>query len=623
MKAGNALASAWVAAAVLLAAAGTAHADKESKLTRKPIPLQTEAYAQFAVEDIVSFERLLQKLQAGADSPETPAGRIWTYLSPALREDLRGVDATTALERNVTYDMINGLNAVIRFRGLYDSDVWAGVDIPADLKADLESGLEGFGPVDATARNRELLRVTFPEEILTSQVRPFPARPKTLHLFGDEFLNHGNIQPGIKIPTGAIWQPSLFIYGTLRTAWQYEQTGNRLPPITDVAGPPIDRGEATVEELVTRLDMFFNLALTPTERIVLSFRPFDHSGNFNGYRWQTPNLTNKEDWYLRGDLDIDSFFIEGDFGEIFPNLDPHDTGAMDIGFAIGRQPITFQTGIMINDRVDAIGLTRNNLHLGNANNTRITALWAWDELHRGVGPNNRRRQSAHLFGLFTSTDFSKTTMDFDLAYVNDSVTRVRLNNRTVQLEGGDLFNVGLSFVQRIGHVSTAFRFNHSERTSGEDTIHSTSGSLFMAQSSYTLPYSYDLVYANLFVANDRYQSVARDPALGGPLGPVGVLFASPGIGFVGAPIENTTDHDSFGGAIGYQKFFDETRKQLLLEVGGRDDFDGSDNRGRFGALARYQQAIGNRYVWRVDAYYVSRESLDDKRGIRTEFVVQF
>jgi len=612
-----------VALTAVLCAAGLAHAEKESKLTRKPIPLQTEAYALFAVEDITSFEGLLQKLQAGSEDPGTPAGRVWSYLSPALREELKAVDASTEIERQTTYEMIKGLNAVIRFRALYDSQVWSGVELPAELKAELEGGLASLGPVEATAKNRELLRLTFPDDILVSQVRPFPERPRTLHFFGDEFLNHGNIQKGIKIPTGAVWQPSLFAYGTLRTAWQYEQTGNQLPPNTNVAGPPLSRGEATVEELVQRLDLFFNLALTPTERIVLAFRPLDHNGNFNGYRWQVPNLVNKDEWYLRGDLDIDQFFFEGDLGEIFPGLDPKDTGAADIGFSIGRQPLSFQEGIMINDRVDAVGLTRNNLHWGNATNTRITGLWAWDELHRGVGPQNRRRQEAKLFALFTSTDFASTTMDFDLAYVSDGVSRVRLNNNSVQLEGGDLFNVGLSFVQRIGHVSTAFRFNHSERVSSEDTIHSNSGTVFLAESSYTMPYSYDLVYANLFVNIDHYQSIARDPSVGGPLGRLGVLFASPGIGFVGAPIENTTDHDSFGAAIGYQKFFDETRKQLLVEVGGRDDFDDSDNRGRLGVLARYQQAFRTHYVWRVDAYYVSREGLDDKRGIRSEFVVQF
>jgi hypothetical protein len=611
-----------LATLILGLGASEVQAAKESKLSQKPIPLQTEAYALFAVEDIADYESLLMKLKAGAEAPETPAGRVWQFLSPELREEFLGIADGTELERNVKYRMINGLNAVLRYPTLYDAAAFSSVELPEELKADLESGLEGLGPVEGTARNRELLRLSFPDEILESQVRPFPKRPKTLHIFGDEFLNHGNLQEGFRIPTGAIWQPSLFVYGTLRTAWQYEETGNRLPPNTNVAGPPIDRGEAKVEELVTRLDLFFNLALTPTERIVLGLRPFDHNGNFNGYRWQVPNLTNKDGDYFRADADIQQLFFEGDFGELFPMLDKRDTGAVDVGFSVGRQPLFFQEGIIINDVVDSIGLTRNNVLLGDAANIRTTGLWGWDDIHRGVGVNNRRRESAHLFALFTSIDFPKTTVDFDLAYVNDDESTRYLDNGTLLREGGDQFNVGLSFVQRIGHINTAFRFNHSERTSGYDTIHSDSGSVFLAEASWTPPYGYDLVYATLFGIHENYQSIARDPATGGPLGRAGILFASPGIGFVGAPIENTTDHDSFGGAIGYQKFFDDQRKQVILEVGGRTDYDGSDQ-SRLGIMARYQQAIKTRYVWRVDAYYVSREHLDEKRGIRTEFVVQF
>lgn len=610
-----------LAAAMGLVAPGV-HAAKESKLSQKPIPLQTEAYALFAVEDIADYEGLLSKLKAGAEQPESPAGRVWQFLSPDLREEFNAIPDGTELERNVRYRMINGLNAVLRYPTLYDGAAFSSVEMPETLKAELESGLVDLGPVEATARNRELLRLSFPDEILESQVRPFPKRPKTLRIFGDDFLNHGNIQQGFQIPTGAVWQPSMFVYGTLRTAWQYEETGNRLPPNTNVAGPPIDRGEAKIEELATRLDLFFNLALTPTERIVLGLRPFDHNGNFNGYRWQVPNLTNRDDWYLRGDADIQQLFFEGDLGEIFPRLDKDDTGAVDIGFSVGRQPLFFQEGIIINDVVDSLGLTRNNVLVGEATNIRTTALWGWDDVHRGVGADSRRRQGAHVFALFSSIDFPKTTLDLDLAYINDNETTRYLDNGTILREGGDQFNVGVSYIQRIGHINTAFRFNHSERTSGRDTIHSNSGSVFLAEASWTPPYGYDLVYSTVFAVNDHYQSIARDPSTGGPLGRVGILFESPGIGFVGAPIENTTDHDSVGGAIGYQKFFDDQRKQVILEVGGRTDFDGSD-RGRLGVMARYQQAFKTRYVWRVDAYFVSRESLDEKRGIRTEFVVQF
>ena len=35
---------------------------------------------------------------------------------------------------------------------------------------------------------------------------------------GDDFLGNGNLHPGFTIPTGAVWQPRLWFYGTSRTS---------------------------------------------------------------------------------------------------------------------------------------------------------------------------------------------------------------------------------------------------------------------------------------------------------------------------------------------------------------------------------------------------------------------
>lgn len=607
--------------AVLLALGGLNAVASESKLSQKPIPLQSEAYSVFAVEDIANYESLLGKLKAAADAPDTPAGRIWSFLSPSLREELSGLGEAGELEENVKYRMINGLNAVVRNHTLYDSTVWDPASLPEDLRADFEAGLDTLAPADGTARNRELVRLTFPDEILKSQVEPFVHRPRTLRIFGDPFLGNGSLSRGIKLPTGAIWQPSLFAFGSLRTAWQYEQTGNRLPPITDAVGPPIDRGESKVEELVTGLDLFFNLALSPTERVLLQLRPLERDDVYDGYRWQTAGLNQDDGWYLRGDADVEQLFFEGDFGELFPRFDRADKHTLDFGFSIGRQSLVFQNGIMLNDNVDAFGLVRNNILVGKAANLRLTGIWGWDGLDRGVGATSRRRDSASLLGLFTAMDFPEHTVEFDLAYVNDEVSRRYLNNRTIQYEGGDQFNVGLSFIQRIGHINTSFRINHSERIGDRDTIHADSGTLYFLEASLTPTGTLDHLYGTLFYNNEHYTSVARDPSTGGPLGQAGILFASPVLGSLGAPIENSTNSDTVGGAIGYQKFFG-IRRQLILEAGGRKDTDGI-GQGRLGVMARYEQAFLQHYIWRLDAYYVTREDLDDKRGIRAEFVVQF
>ena len=95
---------------------------------------------------------------------------------------------------------------------------------------------------------------------------------------------------------------------------------------------------------------------------------------------------------------VTTLFFQGDFGELFPNLDPNDTKGLDIQFAIGRQPLSFQDGIMINeDVIDAIGITKTSLFFLGASAWRTTGIFAWNELNRN---NNLRDSSAKSLWAF-------------------------------------------------------------------------------------------------------------------------------------------------------------------------------------------------------------------------------
>ena len=168
-----------------------------------------------------------------------------------------------------------------------------------------------------TNRNR---RELIAEQNRTGQDLDPPQR-KTI--FGrNPFLGSGEINPGFETPTGAVWQPALIIYGTARSALQTYSNGNE-----------------DISEWANRLDLFSNLYLTPTERILLGIRPLDSGGEFAGYRFDGPNGS-------QGGFNgrIRTLFFEGDFGELFPNLDPQDTKSLDYGFAIGRMPYSLQDG---------------------------------------------------------------------------------------------------------------------------------------------------------------------------------------------------------------------------------------------------------------------------------------
>lgn len=418
----------------------------------------------------------------------------------------------------------------------------------------------------------------------TDEVGPRAAPPLEI---GPEFLNVGNLPRGYELPTGAVWTPSLWMFGSYRTALNYFN-----PPNTP-----------TRAEWAHRLDLFFNLALSPTERILFGISPLHRRGEFTLVSF-APNGRDSE---FKLNRHVETLFFEGEFGEIFPNLAPNDNEGLDFGFSVGRQPIFFQEGIMFNDTLDAVALTRDTIQLpGYSPDMRLTVLYAWANVQRD---NNVLDKDAHVFGAFTETDFMKSTVNVDAAYVLSS-----FNN------GGDSAHFGVAAIQRFGHYNTAFRANASVSVERDTTV-ADDGVLLFAEVSRTHAYSEDITYLNAFWGIEHYSSAARAATAGGPLGQTGLLFAAVGLGTYGAPLGNRAD-DAFGAVVGHQWFFNHERTQLVLEAGGRYDYSGRDIvSGAVGG--RLQFALGNRYVLQFDGFVVGVEDDGVGTGARTEFQVRF
>lgn len=410
-------------------------------------------------------------------------------------------------------------------------------------------------------------------------------RPKPLLELGNPFLGTGNIQPGIELPGGAVWQPSFLLFGTYRSAIQ-----------------AFNDGETTRSEWANRLDIFGNLQLSPTERLLVGIRPLDQDNRFTGYNINGEPTGWEEEFNAR----ITTLFFEGDFGEIFPDLDPHDRHALDWGFAVGRQPLSFQDGLLLNDRIDAIGIVRNNILPRGGSNLRATFLYGWDNIHRN---DNERARKADIFGIFTESDWEKSTVQADFVFVHDS---------------SDLPNSahwGLGAIQRFGKINTAFRYLGSQST-GENVPAASSGHLLFSQVSWTPARTHDLMYVNAFLGIDDFASAARSPEVGGPLGNTGILFAAIGLGRYGAPLGNRVG-DSVGGAIGYQLFLDDTRKQIIFEVGARQATGSEDDDATAAVGVRYQQALGKNFILQLDTFGSLQESRDPGYGGRAEIRYEF
>lgn len=439
-------------------------------------------------------------------------------------------------------------------------------------------------------------------EALKDEYVPFktegdiPLRPGLFLELGDPFLDTGNLAEGFEVPIlGAVWQPRLWSYMIMRTVVQTFDNGAV--------------GRVRDTEWSNRLDWYFNLQLTGTEKILLGLRPLDNNSPSRFTRYSFGG--SDENFKNELNLDIETFFFEGDIGSLIPNLDPEGFKPIDFGFTVGRQPLTFQEGIIINDTIDSVGFVRNNLVFPGTSNLRIGGMWGWDRIDR----NDRDRGSdAQMFGLFSFADTHVSSYNLDLIYVKDNGTT-----------DGDGLYIGASSIQRIralGNMSTAFRINSSialDNEIGGNVV--GDGTLLTAELSKTPHGSDDILYFNPFVAIGNFTQAGREPILGGPLANTGILFASPNLSTYGAEISPFVD-DDVGFALGYQAFWDNKRRNMIMEMAGRKDFSG-DGVDSLGFGFQLQQAVGQHVQLQLEGFYTLQDNQNDASGARFEIFVVY
>ena len=488
------------------------------------------------------------------------------------------------------------------------------------------------------------------------QLDGFPRRPKPLLELGPPFLGTGRIGRGISIPGGAVWTPSFLLFGTLRSGFG-----------------TMDDGTTQRSQWANRIDLFGNLALTGTERVVIGLRPTHQSARiapgepFGALRFTGYTSPSSGAGSFSNQLNFDwntltHLFFEGDLGEMFPNLDVDDRRGLDLGLSIGRQPISFQEGLLVNDFIDAVGVTRNNLRPGGAVNLRFTGLYGWNDITRHslvpdpdskdpYVPLNSPDSGARLFGGFTEIDWRSTTTAFDVIYVRGGALGTPLGS-------ADGLYTGVSLVGRPGSgaFNTSLRVVNSlplgEASGLGDGITgsprriagpASRGTLVFSEVSWTPHHGNNFFYANGFYADDTYRAAALDTLIQGPLARVGILFAGSGLGDVpgvGVSALSPAASDAAGGAFGHQMFFAGTRQQLLFEAAARYSTAQCASLApcephAFAGGVRYQAAVGRRGVVVLDAF-VARDSLRDlsviehlgrdsrrRVGGRVEFVVKF
>jgi len=415
----------------------------------------------------------------------------------------------------------------------------------------------------------------------------YPSRPKPIIEWGPNYLGNGNITRGYELPGGAVWQPRLMVYGTYRSALQ-----------------SFHHNDETTSEWANGLDLFANLQLSGSERFVLGIQPLQEDGRFSSYQFEPGNAG----WTGESDLAVTTFFFEGDFGEIFPNLDPGDKKHYDLGFTIGRQALNYQAGMLINDTMDIFGVTRNTLAPKNWADLQISFVYGWNEIDRG---DNLEGVDNKLFALFFAVDRNAATNNLDVVYVQDK--------KDTDGKDSGLF-WGISDVRRIGHYNLSSRILGSHALDDESTAVGN-GNLIFAELSWTPAWTHDNVYVSGFVGIDDFTSAARDPAAGGALGQTGILFQAVGLGRYGAALGSKAN-SSVGGAIGYQMFIDPYLNQFIFELGVRKRTSSGGDTSVAGGV-RYRHRVGQHSVVQVDFFTAVNESSTADYGGRLEWLYQF
>jgi len=479
---------------------------------------------------------------------------------------------------------------------------------PGLAQAAPEAGKPASAPVDKNAQAQEgrdrlefyrdpaLTAADIDGSRLSDHYAPYPVapaeRPRPLLELGDPFLGNGPIRPGIKAPTGQMLQPWFLLYGAFRTALQSYEDGHR-----------------NSVEWANRLDLNGNINLSGTERVLFSLRPLDgQSGKFTGYNFES---NQGEGWHEDFNSRLNKLYFEGELGEIFPGLDPGDSHTYDIGFSVGRQQLLIQDGILVNDNIDSVGITRNSWVFDGIANLRLTGIYGWNHINRGNNDIAFRtdNHSARLFGLLAEADTAvNNTVHLDVLHVGG--------------EGGqNSWYVGAASTQRFGAINSTFRVNASLPDHGESRD-AGRGVLLLSQLSTAFPGTDDNAYFNTFWSLGRFTSAARSPDLGSPVANLGILFGPVGMGRYGVPLGGRID-DTIGAAVGYQMFLDGIDSQLIFEAGARTSTRGQHDEGALGFGVRYQRAIGERHLLRLDSFVAGKEGVDVNYGFRTEWTIKF
>jgi hypothetical protein len=409
------------------------------------------------------------------------------------------------------------------------------------------------------------------------------------------FYTGGMYEPGVPVFSDVnLLQPSFLVYGDYRTA----------------VGIHRDQGQA-IRNWAHRLNLDMDLRFTGTERFHLFTGPLDHNGRFTRLDFSDNDVEFEEEL----DFQADTAFFEGDLGAITGSL-IGDDAPFDLPFTCGLVPLLYQNGIWMEDAIAGFALGtpwKHNREL-NISNFEATFFAGFNQVTSPAFQNDNN--DAAVYGTAWFLEAYQGYIETDYAYLDD------FDNL-----GRSYHNAAIAYTRRyFGRISNSIRLIGNAGQSGPANTRTADGGLLLFENSLISSKPSNVVpYWNFFVGSGRPQSVARAGNAGGILRNTGINFETDAL--TGYPTLNATGANAYGGAIGVNVLSADFRQQWIGEFAALDTYGDPLLKAvagpQYALGTRYQRAINNRSIWRIDLMNGWLDRGSDIYGMRTEFRWKF
>ncbi len=409
------------------------------------------------------------------------------------------------------------------------------------------------------------------------------------------FYTGGMYDPGVPVFSDVnLLTPSFLVYGDLRSG----------------VGVHRNNGKA-VRSWANRLNLDMDLRLTGTERFHAFTGPLDHNGRFTRLDFRNNKIEFEEEL----DMQFDTAFFEGDLGAITGSW-IGDDAPFDLPFTCGLVPLLYQNGIWMEDAIAgfAFGAPWKHSRALNWSNYEATFFAGFNNITSPAFNNDNN--AAAVYGTAWFVEAYNGYIEMDYAYLDD-----------LDRQGRSYHNSAIAYTRRyFGRISNSIRLIGNLGQSGPAINRTADGALLLFENSLISEHPSTFVpYWNGFVGNGRPQSVARAGNAGGILRNTGINFETDAL--TGYPTLNATASNSYGGAVGLNILSADFRKQFVLEFAALDTYGNpalSAAAGPEYAIGtRYQTALNNRLIWRVDLMNGWFDNAPDIYGTRTEIRWKF